>query len=501
MKESQEIEPEDVSVVLHPILGVQPSVYVPVLYGIAVIVILFFMLLFPGIRNHGTLMTFITTPGQVSVRVDGVRIGTAPGTHFVPSGLRELEFVRPGFTSRVTEVEVKGRRFGSWPFPRRDTLRIDLSTADPGQLIRTAAEELSLWGLIGEASGQYQFPPLARALGADLAAAGAASRWPEFTELMLPQLNSQALLNDVLAAGARLHSVAAVATPAGIAGLVQSVAAADARTPGFAVQLAQALGNGRLSAEFAESDFYSGSARRFAGSLESLGNEISLVPSELLRLPLGLSFVRVSGFALAEGADFAARGGDIPRAVSGNFIIGVSEVPASAFLAFLDANPVNRITLADESAFRETPTLPVSGVSWFDAQMFASWYTDLLPAGLAARLPTEEEWDAALRAAEVSGAPESLFAASGNEGPQATQPGVAQLDAMLGNLWEWTADAYAPFSYLYDSAPTHAAHRVVRGGGYATDRRGFDPADRGSLDPSTRSPFVGFRLAIEETDR
>src|SRR3546814_3116427 len=80
------------------------------------------------------------------------------------------------------------------------------------------------------------------------------------------------------------------------------------------------------------------------------------------------------------------------------------------------------------------PAAPVTHISFFEADAFASW------AG--ARLPTEFEWEAAAAALD-SGGGQQLDAA----GPVQPAPGDEDTDLqqMFGSVWEWTGSAYRPY--------------------------------------------------------
>src|SRR3546814_3241535 len=80
------------------------------------------------------------------------------------------------------------------------------------------------------------------------------------------------------------------------------------------------------------------------------------------------------------------------------------------------------------------PAAPVTHISFFEADAFASW------AG--ARLPTEFEWEAAAAALD-SGGGQQLDAA----GPVQPAPGDedSDLQQMFGSVWEWTGSAYRPY--------------------------------------------------------
>jgi formylglycine-generating enzyme required for sulfatase activity len=71
---------------------------------------------------------------------------------------------------------------------------------------------------------------------------------------------------------------------------------------------------------------------------------------------------------------------------------------------------------------------------------------------------------------------------------------------MLGNVWQWTADAYVN---SYTNAPTDGnvavagdagSYRVFRGGSWGSDARFLRSSFRGDFAPVVRYDLVGFRL-------
>ena len=517
MKDDEQQAPEDVEVRLKPVLGVEPRTYVPVLYGIALLAVLFFVLVYPGIRRHGSLVTVVTTPPDASLLVDGVRLATTPGTVFVRSGSRTIEVRRPGFDAYRDTVDIRGRLVGSWIFPHRTTLRIRLEGADARALADGALSVFAEWSLAGEASGQYQLPPVARQaagdIKADSAADSAADAWEGFVAGALPQVASQALLSDLAAASLMTGAKGPIAVPSGIAHAVQLLARTAAEHELLPLQIASSAGpNGgplvRQTPWFrsatAKADELS--RRRLDGAEEPVASPRAYA--------LGLSFVDLRGGRVVLGdTRRARRGGDLLYEVDLTPVsIATTELPFSAYQAFLDANPdwraentdeliaaglADRDYLRDLDAMREDPDRPVTGVSAYAAEAFAEWYSTLLPPGLRARLPTEAEWEYAMR---VSGADGGVFFEARTDGPvPVSEAGTARggITGMLGNVWEWTADWFAPYTPVHGGeAPRAGAHRVVRGGGWGTDWVGFSPSDRGSLDPSWCSSFVGIRLVL-----
>lgn len=221
-----------------------------------------------------------------------------------------------------------------------------------------------------------------------------------------------------------------------------------------------------------------------AGALEMGWNALYRYTALILRVD-GMLFVPSGSNEAGEeaAADETAR--------LGGFLIDERPVTAREFALF-----------ARENDWRSTPEIlgasaaPVVNVTYYDAVAYAA------ARAPAARIPTDAQWQAAVREADsesILNMPEASddeAVAEPDDEPGAVNSGYA----VYPGLREWTRDSAAGFggSLVGNAVPTFRSSMTTQQ--LRTDESMKFAPERGTALYETRSPYVGFRCVIELPD-
>jgi formylglycine-generating enzyme required for sulfatase activity len=159
------------------------------------------------------------------------------------------------------------------------------------------------------------------------------------------------------------------------------------------------------------------------------------------------------------------------------------------------------------------PNFPVVGISWYEAEAYANWFSER--TGYLYRLSTEAEWEKAARGNNGFKYPwgehfDENLCNSGESGLNRTSPvgifpkGKSYYGCfdMAGNVWEWCSDWYDGDYYANSpdknpKGPSDGASRVFRGGSWHSFARYCRSANRARFDLRRRDSVLGFRLLRE----
>ena len=191
------------------------------------------------------------------------------------------------------------------------------------------------------------------------------------------------------------------------------------------------------------------------------------------------------------------------------FLLGQTEITQAQWLEVMENKPGPE-KLWSQNNWRD---LPVVSVSWFMAQRFTEELSKM-DKEFEYRLPTEAEWEYAARAGSGDIRPWPLddledyawFINNSGDEPQPVatrKPNAFGLYDMIGNVWEWTADWYAPDTYKTGQrtnpmGPETGEVRVRRGGSYHCPIHMTRVGLRSADEPGRRYSVLGFRVIAEK---
>ena len=226
------------------------------------------------------------------------------------------------------------------------------------------------------------------------------------------------------------------------------------------------------------------------------------------------AFVRIPAGRFLMG-DAAGEGQDDERPVHGvevdAFECAVHPVTQAEYAAFLLAT--GHHPPRDWPSTLEATALPVTGVSWLDAEAYCDWRAAI---GRPVRLPTEAEWERAARGGREGarypwGDAIPRWVPDGGRGPlpgpwpvTLGEPNGFGLFGIGGNIHEWCADWYSPTYYAGSPerdprGPESGARRVSRGGAWRHATTVSRCSQRSAIAPELRYTDYGFRVVRSVT--
>ena len=512
---------DDIAVHLKPILGMRPGTYLTGLYAVAVVVLLFFILLYPGLHRHGAFLAITTYPGKATVKVDGAYAGSTPCIIFLKSGSRTVEISKPYYSPVTLNETVSGRVFATLLFPDTSSTKQQLRVSD-------------LDGLLAWSLGDFQKNPEIPQIFSDASRAavdeGSRSKVYDFLDNSARYVTAEFQLRELLLAAARASSRNSFLSPSALVDLVEDSVHVKQKydnAPSWllltlARDKAVKLASGDWIQQYLSmyrgemSKYYQGSFPPSAGAAEgSWPCRVQvIVPSPRVSSPWERMTTSTpwesqwtrSCPTLSPLIPFTLARRKSP---TGSLLLS-SRRRLSLFRLMPPAGlerPRGRhvpLRLGEWKTSGGGGSPPVTSVSFHAAAAFcpvAHGRCSALPPGYIARLPLESGWNGRRVEGSVArcipwGKPgAAVFFHKGAVGPSRAgprSPTGTDFATWPENVWQWCADPYAPGNYLlsssldpglnasYERSYTAGPDRVVRGGSWNNQSEQISVFARGS---------------------
>lgn len=489
MKKHEDTMPISVEPVkLKPLFGMEPGVYLTILYLTILLIVLFLVAVLPGILHSGKQVTFTSRVEPSIVTVDGTYIGSAPVTAFIEPGSHEVTFSYEGVDAVTTSFEVSHPIFLTWLFPRRQEVSSgnyikDISAFE--KYIDAMYDQVVAWSVINDFNEVYHRPPLFKQVATTAVALDFQRVEVVLNDFFTQSLNyitSKAMLEDYQEALTIIRE--------------QSILGESEITT-----LSQQME--KITTLFNEDQ-----------SNTNIGTTVAFeqVSSQRVSLEIPIPGVSpITGFSyenhdLVVGKQVVERYPGVHELAMemtvGSFTIGALEISEYLWAHFIDANPywskgnidnlladgmVDEMYLA--GVYPTTSIIsnqPIRNISWYAATAFTEWLGQI--TGERVFLPTNSQWEAAARSVSGKSFQKGTIALVERDGPS----------SMLGGYWEFTSESFVPlarYTGIEPSKDSFASDIVIKGGSYLNDPAGIDRATIGVSSRNSCSETTGFRVA------
>lgn len=249
--------------------------------------------------------------------------------------------------------------------------------------------------------------------------------------------------------------------------------------------------------------------------------EVSLPPADAAPTPAvaaspeAVSEPEIEGTVKVEGGEFVLGGGEtklpLKRVIVNDFAVAETEVTNAQYAEFIkETNHAAPPDWKNKKFSEGGENLPVTQISWRDAEDFCKWLGKKLDAEV--RLPGEAEWELAARGRDGRKYPwgekwDKEAANSLESGAKISVVKSFPLNRspfgafdMAGNVWEWTRDkaieANAADKDVKEALKSGDVLRIVKGGSAKEPSSQISALARYAIPETTKSPNVGFRYVV-----
>lgn len=478
--------PQVEEVKLPELLHMRPGIYILILLVLALLLALFLIAFYPGIRNGGRYVTFTGSLSESGVLLDGTYLGSAEYQHFVKSGSYEVSLTKGGEVYAKFPLEIDHPVFLTWLFHRTlvtPEVPLSLSEEQRTAINRFNLEQIVQASAILSYDDRNRYPPLFSNL---------------VNDMMALELDAQTRLETVKLAVLYISNETMLEEA--------KRAIIDSKTP-IDGDVTTLLDTANLL---------------FADDLQhtSIGSKSSSLPFNAEKTTLKAGDLEIEGYRYP--ATTFVMGKDVLPIYPESTMLGV-EVSTKAFslatlettqyqwALFLEENPKweasNRQALRDELLVDEyymqglsvspvfVTSRPIFQISYHAALAFCDWLS--VKSGKNVFLPTEDMYTLA-----ALSHPNLKYSSSLSPSPSVDEGPVA----LLGGVWEMTSSPYIPLSRVYSLERSRSLHQhfglsmqpIVKGGSYLNESATVSLHTVGVVESDACADQIGFRIAWYE---
>ncbi len=478
--------PQVDEVKLPEFLHMRPGVYILIVLVLALLLAVFLIAFYPGIRNGGRYVTFTGSLSESGVSLDGTYLGSTDYQYFVKSGTYEVSLTKAGEVYATYSLEVDHPVFLTWLFHRTlqtPEVPISLSDEQRASINRFNLEQIVQASAILSYDDRNRYPPLFSNLINDMMALELDEQTRKETlKLAVLYISNETMLEEAKRA------------------IIDSKTPLDEDVPTLLdtanLLFASSSQPKTIGLDGASLPFRAEQTTLQAGDLEIEGYRY---PSTTF--VMGKNVLSIYPESTMLGTEVTTE----------EFSLATLETTQYQWALFLEEHPEwaasNRQALMDEQLVDEyymqgisvspvfVTSKPIYQVSYHAALAFCDWLGK--KSGKHVFLPTEAMYTLA-----ALSHPNLKYASSLSPSP-AMEAGPV---ALLGGVWELTSSPYIPLARLLSIQESEALHQryglsvqpIVKGGSYLNESASVSLHTVGVVESDACADQIGFRIAWYE---
>jgi formylglycine-generating enzyme required for sulfatase activity len=475
-KKKEELSISVTPVKLKPIFGLNPPVYLTIIYVSIILIILFVVGFLPGIISSGKRVTFNSPVAFSSVYIDDNYVGTTPITTFLSPGEHSVLYSYKDVGSVSETIDVSHPLFLTWLIPRTQSETSDfyLDESSISSYLDEIKREIIRYSAVLEYDDVTHYPPLFES-AINTLIEGNITQATIIDSFLLDSslfITSHEMLDDVTKALDILeennYDIKRISDE------VIKIASLFDENSSKSTPLEETL-------ETADSTYttLAYGSMRIEGSL--FEEHTSVIGKQSLLTYPGVEQlqqeVTVESFTISNR--------EISEYQYAQFIEENRKWAKNNIDSLIEEGLVDEAYL--EGIFPTTSiisTIPIRNISYYAAKAFSEWVAK--KSGKEVMLPSNNEIELAISASNRE-YQKSLFMPSN----------ILTPIALLGGVWELTRDEYIPLTrYLQRTIEDKELIEdvIIKGGSYLNNAATVDKASIGVMKKNQCSATTGFRI-------
>jgi|GEM_PF-4622226 len=451
---------------LKPIFGIKKEDYIIPLYTLILLLILFLIFIFDGIKSQGYKVYIDSNVAGASVYVDGIRLGSTPFKGVLKSGNKEIILKKKYYKDVKNNIKIKSQIFFTLFYRKNQKFFYDLELENLKDYSKDTIKDFSLFSLSKDPDRTYHFDSVLYKYISDIIVSEKENK--ESIKVLQDSvllMSSKYLIQEVIASSLKYFSKGNILNHNSMLSTIKLILSKNINKielnkfikeyyPTFSVD---------ESKEKTDKPFINKNydiLSKYKLNFFKVDNDYYI--SNLVSNDLFLDFLKDNPEYDIENKDSLIEN----RIVDNDYL---------------------KMQIKDDDLKR-----PITNISYYIALEFVNWYKKYAKVSL----PDSKEWE--LAAYKFDGLYNPYFLEKAKNESKARKINKNIPSDFLGNTWEFTSSDYKARVFKDNGNNYDFLVKEIRGGSWANMEKEINLKTIGINLVNSTSPFLSLRLVLRE---